>query len=394
MPMPLSGLAQTLSNSVAKVQAEIVDVQNQLTAGTKTLDPASNGIVTRLGAQATAYGTVQNNISTAQNVISVGQTALSSVATILNQMKQIATQAASGGLQSTDLDSLNTTYTSLEAQAEALIDAASVNGVNVLGATNLVVTTGIDGATNTTVSAQNSKVGTLQTQLTGATTTVASSLVKATTSDVTVSAVVSHAQDFDMTGLPTTTSGATVTVGGLTFTAGSTGYATTTALADLFAAYISSGGVQPSVAVGKFSGSLGTVDLNGDAAQVTAASTTPGVLTLTSTADANDFVALTATAANSAATNANKAIVALTAALNAISTGQANLSAYSTGLSAQMTSAKALQSGLENTVGQIQNIDATAMQAKLQQLNNQQSIDYYLVSQMNTEAAAILSIFR
>jgi hypothetical protein len=53
-----------------------------------------------------------------------------------------------------------------------------------------------------------------------------------------------------------------------------------------------------------------------------------------------------------------------------------------------------LQQGLQNTVDTLQNIDATAMQARLQQLNNQQSIDYYLVSQMNTEAAAILSIFR
>jgi hypothetical protein len=53
-----------------------------------------------------------------------------------------------------------------------------------------------------------------------------------------------------------------------------------------------------------------------------------------------------------------------------------------------------LQTGLSNTVAQIENIDATAMQARLQQLNNQQSIDYYLVSQMNTASAAVLAIFR
>jgi flagellin-like hook-associated protein FlgL len=80
--------------------------------------------------------------------------------------------------------------------------------------------------------------------------------------------------------------------------------------------------------------------------------------------------------------------------LQTVSTGQSTLSAAATGLDAQLSNNTALKTGLTNTVNSIQNIDATAMQAKLQQLNNQQSIDYYLVSQMNTEAAAILSIFR
>jgi hypothetical protein len=49
---------------------------------------------------------------------------------------------------------------------------------------------------------------------------------------------------------------------------------------------------------------------------------------------------------------------------------------------------------LQKTIDSIQNVDQTAMQAQLQQLNNQQSIDYYLISQMNQAAAAALTIFR
>jgi flagellin-like hook-associated protein FlgL len=92
--------------------------------------------------------------------------------------------------------------------------------------------------------------------------------------------------------------------------------------------------------------------------------------------------------------NARAAIASLTTLINTVSSGQASLSASNAGLTATLSATQALKSGLQNTVDTIQNIDATAMQAKLQQLNNQQSIDYYLVSQMNTEAAAILSIFR
>ena len=84
MPMPLSGLAQTLSNSVASVQAQIVDTQAQLASGTKTLNPGENGVVTRLSAQATAYSKVLDNISTGLNVITVDQTALTSISSLLS----------------------------------------------------------------------------------------------------------------------------------------------------------------------------------------------------------------------------------------------------------------------------------------------------------------------
>jgi hypothetical protein len=60
----------------------------------------------------------------------------------------------------------------------------------------------------------------------------------------------------------------------------------------------------------------------------------------------------------------------------------------------QGINADALDAKLQSTIDSIQNIDQSSAQAQLQQLNNQQSIDYYLVSQMNTAAAAALTIFR
>ncbi|AWW49450.1 beta-propeller fold lactonase family protein [Polynucleobacter paneuropaeus] len=93
-------------------------------------------------------------------------------------------------------------------------------------------------------------------------------------------------------------------------------------------------------------------------------------------------------------TNGKAAIQALVAALNSVSNKQSALSAYSVGLVAVKDSASSLAIGLQGTIDSIQNIDATALQAKLQSLNNQQSIDYYLVSQMNSASAALLSIFR
>ena len=93
-------------------------------------------------------------------------------------------------------------------------------------------------------------------------------------------------------------------------------------------------------------------------------------------------------------TTAAAAVASLTADLASISVAQSGLSAASVGLSAQATGAASLATNLQSTVDSIQNVDQTAMQAQLQQLNNQQTVDYYLVSQMNTEASAMLSIFR
>ena len=93
-------------------------------------------------------------------------------------------------------------------------------------------------------------------------------------------------------------------------------------------------------------------------------------------------------------TAAAAAVASLTVDLAQISVAQSGLSAASVGLSAQATGAASLATNLQTTVDSIQNIDQTALQAKLQQLNNQQTVDYYLVSQMNTEASAMLSIFR
>ena len=91
---------------------------------------------------------------------------------------------------------------------------------------------------------------------------------------------------------------------------------------------------------------------------------------------------------------AYSAITSLSSQLSLISSGQSTFSAATVGIKAYVEEANALSTGLQATIDSIYNIDPTALQSRLQQLNNQQSIDYYLVTQMNQEAAAVLTIFR
>jgi flagellin-like hook-associated protein FlgL len=175
--------------------------------------------------------------------------------------------------------------------------------------------------------------------------------------------------------------GDSVTVGGLTFTANQT--LTSASAAAAFLSLSAGATTGSSTSLGAYSGTL--IGYNS-----ASSNSATGLLNVTYT---NTGTARVSTSVSQVSL-ADYATQVLTTQLTTVSTGQSSLSASATGLKAQNSNAQALQTGLSNTVAQIQNIDATAMQAKLQQLNNQQSIDYYLVSQMNTEAAAILSIFR
>jgi flagellin len=268
MPNLISSLTNTLTSGINAVQKGIVDTQTQLSSGTKILNAAEVGIVTRLSAQATGYKSVSQNIAAGTNVINVGNTALSSISTILSQAKDIATQAANAGLQTTDRTALNTTFAQLITQVTNLISNAGVNGENVLvaGGTNLTVQSGITGGASSQ-------------------TTISNLNISVTSLGVNASTVATQ-------------------------------------------------------------------------------------------------------------TGAQSAIDSLTSALSSVSTYQSTLSATKTGLDSSAAAALSLSTNLQATVDSIQNVDQTALQAKLQQLNNQQAIDYYLISQMNTAAAQSLTIFR
>ncbi len=262
----ITGLSSLLDQSVSSVQAQIATTQNQLATGIKQTNPAIQGIVTRLSANISQYSSIGTNITAAQNVVAVGQTSLTTISSLISQMQQLATQAASGGLSTTDLASLNTTFTALASQISAAVSNASINSTTVLS-----------------------------------------------------------------------------TGGGLTVQIGLTASSTA---------------------------AFGTLGL--DASVVSVAT---GLSISTGTA-------------------ASASITSLTALLTTVSTGQSNLNAYSVSLAADQSAVTSLGTNLQSTINSLQAVDQTALQAQLQQLNNQQSVDYYLVSQMNTAAQAVLSIFR
>lgn len=92
--------------------------------------------------------------------------------------------------------------------------------------------------------------------------------------------------------------------------------------------------------------------------------------------------------------NAAAKVTLLSSYITTLSTVQTSLSAYSGLLSATSSAASSTADGLNNYISDLHGIDTTALQNSLQTYNNQLSIDYYLVGQMNAAASDELRIFR
>lgn len=83
----------------------------------------------------------------------------------------------------------------------------------------------------------------------------------------------------------------------------------------------------------------------------------------------------------------------LTTYISNLSADQSALTGYGTLLSSAISNITGIESGINSYISNLQDIDTTALQADLQSYNNQLSIDYYLVGQMNAAASSELAIF-
>jgi flagellin-like hook-associated protein FlgL len=427
----ISSLSNTLSNSINKVQLEIYKVQNELATGVRSLNSAESGEVTRLSGQVTGYNQVMKNIEQAQNIIEVAQTGLSSITKILNQLTALALQSSNSTLSTSDRASLNSTFQNLLTQIDSIVSGASLNG------TNLINGSGSSYPSTLTLTTPN-----------GSSLKLIDPLEH--------NGKVYYVVDFDGNGIHQANALKDYTIVSIlepkfniasAFTPANSTFAmngysvvvpTATELIDLFqnttkwndvnnpnstgwdfGAYISStldptylsndlsvfpgwiNGSAPWLNDSKIPGTGGGGVL---AFRVDGAISNPGMVVQTGISG-GDVTSVPGQPASttvlgissldiSDAIGAQASLTAITLAIDSISSKQSNLSAASVGLQAINQSASSLSTNLQNTVNSIQGVDQAALQAKLQQLNNQQSIDYYLVSQLNSEESANLTIFR
>ena len=175
--------------------------------------------------------------------------------------------------------------------------------------------------------------------------------------------------------------GDTATIGGLTLTAAAD--LTSTQVAAIFASKITSGS-DPSSSIGSFSG-----DFVGDFS----AASSSNILTLTGTSY-GPMSTVSVSGLISGEDNADTAIGLINTFLSQVTSAQSSLSAATDILDLAYTSSTEVAVSSQKSVDTIEGIDLTALQANLQALSVQQSLDFQVISQMNTAASSLLSIFR
>jgi flagellin-like hook-associated protein FlgL len=257
-----SGILGSLGNNSSLISS----IQTQLSTNQKILDPAQQGVVTRLNSQVTSFSAAHNNIAKAQNVLNVAATGLKSIASLLVQMQDLANKANDATMTTADAAKLQQTFSHLLAQVDTTASSSKIDSVGLMASdsADLSIQTGLTSADTTTIAAVNSDTTTL--------------------------------------GI---------------------------AAADI--------------------------------------STPAGALA---------------------------AIATLKTALDGVSSSQSSVAADQASLTSIDSLDSAISQNLQNTIDSIQKPDAAQLQMDLQNANNQQSMNYYLINQMNQEAQSVLTIFR
>lgn len=142
-------------NSVTNTQNRTNNLQHELTTNQNILDPAQQGVVTRLGSQVAGFTATHTNVSKYQNVLAVTQTGLSSISNILTQLQTIA-NSANDPTTGTDTATANQkTFSTLMKQIDALSKSSQIDGVSLMdgAAVDTKVQTGLTSTDQTTLTA-------------------------------------------------------------------------------------------------------------------------------------------------------------------------------------------------------------------------------------------------
>jgi flagellin len=160
------------SNSLAKLSSgsRIVKASD---------DAASLAIGTKIKSDVTALKQAQVNTSQASSVLQVADGALAQTTDILMRMKALAVQAQSGSVSDTERGFLNSEYTALSSQIDAIADQTKFNGETLIdgsfkaGTKDMDFQVGVSAADKITVNFNSMKAA----DLTDGTTTIAASKI-------------------------------------------------------------------------------------------------------------------------------------------------------------------------------------------------------------------------
>src|SRR5208282_5206787 len=138
------------ANALTDNQSALNTSISQLSTGNRIVsaatDPGGLSIATETSGLLGALNQATSNATNAQAFLETADGALSNIATQLQTAQQLATEAADGSYNSTQLGSINSQYQAILSSINQIANGASFNGISLLTGTSVTFQV---GATNT-----------------------------------------------------------------------------------------------------------------------------------------------------------------------------------------------------------------------------------------------------
>lgn len=151
-------------------------------------DAAGLSIATRMQAQSDGISVAQDNVEDASSMLSTADGALESMVDIVGRMKDLATQAANDTYSADDRTAMETEYADLQSQLTDVMSNTSFGGTDLLSSSGLLGSASVNfqvGASSSeTLSVDiSSELGSITTDITAASSTLADSTTASGTID-------------------------------------------------------------------------------------------------------------------------------------------------------------------------------------------------------------------
>jgi flagellin len=366
-------------NAVSNTQANLQSTLQQLSTGLKinsgSDDAAGLSIADGLGANIAALTQSSQNASNGIGLLQTADGALSQVTTQLNRAVTLATEAANGGLTTSQAAALNTEFTSILNEINQIGSTTNYNGTSVFNG----------NSTNSLTSSQGSV---------GAPLSAATVLTTGSVTTITDSAT---------GGVFKFTAAAGATIGDLqTAIAAAAGTTLSTGTALTFAngqAVISNAVAGDALQVSSSDATLGTFNATtatGESAiTFTSDGTSGGKATLTTTIDTLSATSLGLGTDNlSSTTAAATALTDITAAINSIAASRGTIGANVNQLTADTNVENTEVQNLTSAQNNIQNADIATVTSHLTQFNILEQTGFDALSQSSQAQQNVLKLIQ
>jgi len=136
---------RNLNNVTARLQGNFSRLSSGLRIATAADDAAGLGISERMRSQIRSLGAASRNAQDGISLVQTAESALSETGSNLARMRELAVQASSGTLNTTDRTTINSEFTALATEITRIADQTEFNGISLLNnTTSIAIQVGVD----------------------------------------------------------------------------------------------------------------------------------------------------------------------------------------------------------------------------------------------------------